>query len=132
MARRFFDAASGGDLAGLLQLLAPDVVTIGDGGGKAWALAEPLHGRERVARFVIGLFRRGEKMGAYGVPSWVNGQPGAVTYDAEGRVLNVFVLDIADGAVQAIRSVVNPDKLRHLGPTSDLALRGNRGVVPPD
>ena len=132
VARRFFDAAGGGDLAGLLQLLAPDVVTIGDGGGKAWALAEPLHGRERVARFVIGLFRRGEKMGAYGVPSWVNGQPGAVTYDAEGRVLNVFVLDIADGAVQAIRSVVNPDKLRHLGPTSDLALRGDRGVVPPD
>ena len=132
MARRFFDAAGGGDLAGLLQLLAPDVVSIGDGGGKAWALAEPLHGRERVARFIIGLFRRGEKMGAYGVPTWVNGQPGAVTYDAEGRVLNVFVLDIADGAVQAIRSVVNPDKLRHLGPTSDLALRGDRGVVPPD
>ena len=132
VARRFFDAAGGGDLPGLLQLLAPDVVTVGDGGGKAWALAEPLHGRERVARFVIGLFRRGEKMGTYGVPSWVNGQPGAVTYDAEGRVLNVFVLDIADGAVQAIRSVVNPDKLRHLGPVSDLALRVARGVVPPD
>ena len=132
VARRFFDAAGGGDLAGLLQLLAPNVVSIGDGGGKAWALAEPLHGRERVARFIIGLFRRGEKMGAYGVPTWVNGQPGAVTYDAEDRVLNVFVLDIADGAVQAIRSVVNPDKLRHLGPTSDLALRGDRGAVPPD
>ncbi len=129
VARRFFDAADGGDLAGLLQLLAPDVVSIGDGGGKAWALAEPLHGRDRVARFIIGLFRRGEKMGAYGVPTWVNGQPGAVTYDAEGRVLNVFVLDIADGAVHAIRSVVNPDKLRHLGPTSDLALRPPRPLT---
>ena len=132
VARRFFDAAGGGDLAGLLHLLAPDVVSIGDGGGKAWALAEPLHGRERVARLVIGLFRRGGKMGAYGVPAWVNGQPGAVTYDAQDRVLNVVVLDIADGVVQAIRSVVNPDKLRHLGPTSDVALRGGPGVVPPD
>jgi RNA polymerase sigma-70 factor (TIGR02957 family) len=128
VARRFFDAAGGGDLAGLLQLLAPDVVSIGDGGGKAWALAEPLQGRERVARFIIGLFRRGEKMGAHGVPAWVNGQPGAVTYDAEDRVVNVFVLDIADGVVQAIRSVVNPDKLRHLGPTSDLALRAPRDL----
>ncbi|HEX9526923.1 MAG TPA: hypothetical protein VF951_05450, partial [Streptosporangiaceae bacterium] len=100
----------------------------GDGGGKAWALAEPMHGRERVARFVIGLFRRGEKMGAYGVPAWVNGQPGAVTYDTEGRVVNVFALDIADGAVQAIRSVVNPDKLRHLGPVSDVALRAPRAL----
>ena len=54
-------------------------------------------------------------------PAWVNGQPGAVTYDAAGRVVNVFALDIADGQVQAIRSVVNPDKLGHLGPVSDLA-----------
>ncbi|HEX4288860.1 MAG TPA: hypothetical protein VH021_08095, partial [Trebonia sp.] len=53
--------------------------------------------------------------------AWVNGQPGAVTYDGAGRVVNVFALDIADGTVQTIRSVVNPDKLGHLGPVSDLA-----------
>ena len=128
VARRFFEAAGGGDLAGLLKLLAPEVVSIGDGGGKAWALTEPLYGRDRVARFILGLFRRGEKMGAYGELAWVNGQPGAVTYDTEGRVVNVFALDIADGAVQAIRSVVNPDKLRHLGPVSDVALRAPRAL----
>jgi hypothetical protein len=50
-----------------------------------------------------------------------NGQPGAVTYDRDGRVVNVFALDIADGAVQAVRCVVNPDKLRHLGQVSELA-----------
>ena len=61
-------------------------------------------------------------VGAYARLAWVNGQPGAVSYDAEGRVINVFQLDIADGLVQAIRSVVNPDKLRHLGPLSDVAL----------
>ena len=131
VARRFFDAAGGGDLAGLLELLAPDVVMVGDGGGKAWALAQPLSGAERVARFMLGLFRRGEKMGAYGVPALVNGQPGAVSYDGEDRVVNVFVLDIADGKVQTIRSVVNPDKLGHLGPVSDQALRGVPRDRPP-
>jgi len=53
--------------------------------------------------------------------AWVNGQPGAVAYDAADRVISVFALDIADGVVQAVRSVVNPDKLAHLGPVSDAA-----------
>jgi RNA polymerase sigma-70 factor (ECF subfamily) len=68
-----------------------------------------------------GLFRRGRFLGASLKLAWVNGQPGAVTYDAGGRVVNVFALDIAGGEVQAIRSVVNPDKLGHLGPVSDVA-----------
>jgi RNA polymerase sigma-70 factor (ECF subfamily) len=124
VARRFFAAASGGDMAGLLELLAPDVVMVGDGGGKAWAAARPFYGSQRVARFMVGLLRRGQKMGVSGELVWVNGQPGAVSYDAEGRVLSVLALDIADGMVQVIRSVVNPDKLHHLGPVSDAALRG--------
>jgi RNA polymerase sigma-70 factor (TIGR02957 family) len=132
VARRFFDAAAGGDLNGLLELLAPDVVTIGDGGGKGQATREPLHGSERVARFLLGLYRRAEKDGTYAVSALVNGQPGAVVYDAEGRVASVFALDIADGLVQAVRSVVNPDKLQHLGPTSDMYLRrGVPGGSPP-
>ena len=115
-ARRFFDAAAGGDMDALLGMLAPDVVFRGDGGGKAQAIAEPLAGGQRVLRLLGGLFRRGKVIGAYHRLAWVNGQPGAVTYDADGRVVNVFALDIADGMVQAIRSVVNPDKLGHLGP----------------
>jgi RNA polymerase sigma factor (sigma-70 family) len=121
LARRFFEAAAGGDMDALLGMLAPDVVFQGDGGGKAQALAQPLAGRPRVVRLLGGLFRRGKLIGASYRLAWVNGQPGAVTYDAEGRVVNVFALDIADGAVQAIRSVVNPDKLGHLGPVSDVA-----------
>ena len=46
----------------------------------------------------------------------MNGQPGAVVVDAEGRVVSVFALDIADGVVQTVRSVINPEKLGHLGP----------------
>jgi RNA polymerase sigma-70 factor (ECF subfamily) len=123
VARRFFVAVDGGDLAALLEVLAPDVVSIGDGGGKAWAAGRPFSGRDRVARFWLGLSRRGEKERARLEPAWVNSQPGAVAYDSQGRVAGVIVLDIADGAVQAIRSVVNPDKLAHLGPLSDMALR---------
>jgi RNA polymerase sigma-70 factor (ECF subfamily) len=128
VARRFFAAAAGGDLAGLLELLAPDVVMIGDGGGKAWATTRPVSGAEQVARFLLGLYRRAPKMGVRVDLAWVNGQPGAITYDSAERVVNVFALDIADGKVQAVRSVVNPDKLRHLGETSEVALRQPRDL----
>jgi len=121
LARRFFEAAAGGDMDALLGMLAPDVVFRGDGGGKAQAIGMPLAGRQRVLRLLAGLFRRGRILGAYLRLAWVNGQPGAVTYDAQGLVVNVFALEIADGVVQAIRSVVNPDKLGHIGPVSDVA-----------
>jgi len=123
VARRFFAAAGGGDLDGLLRALAPDVVYYGDGGGKARAVAAPLHGRDRVARFLAGLFRRIGNLEASFRIVEVNGQPGAIAYDRDGHVVNVLALDIAEGVVQGIRCVVNPDKLRHLGRVSELALK---------
>jgi len=128
VSRRFFEAIGGGDLAGLLELLAPDVVMVGDGGGKGQARRQPLAGRDGVARFLFGLFRQVERQGVRAEAVLVNGQPGAVAYDAQDRVVSVFALDIADGQVQTIRSVVNPDKLGHLGPVSDLALRPERDL----
>ena len=107
----------------LLVMLAPDVVVHGDGGGKARAIAKPLAGRERVMHHVVDLLRRGRAIGISIRLAWVNGQPGAVIYDAEGRVISVVGLDVADGVVQAIRAVVNPDKLGHIGPVSDVARR---------
>jgi RNA polymerase sigma-70 factor (ECF subfamily) len=121
LARRFFEAAAGGDMDALLGMLAPDVVFHGDGGGKAQAIGKPLAGRLRVARLLAGLLRRGRALGASIRLAWVNGQPGAVLYDAERRVVSVVELDVADGVIQAIRSVVNPDKLGHIGPVSDVA-----------
>jgi RNA polymerase sigma-70 factor (ECF subfamily) len=123
IARRFFAAAAGGDLAGLFDLLAPDVVMIGDGGGRAAALAMPARGLQRVARFVVGLLRQGRRFGVNVEAAWVNGQAGSIFRDADGLVAAVIVLDIADGKIQVIRSIVNPDKLRHLGPVSDMAQR---------
>ena len=121
LARRFFGAADGGDMDALLDMLAPDVVFHADGGGKAQAIGTPLHGPERVARLLAGLYRRGLSLGTSVRLAWVNGQPGAIGYDAQGRVFTVFELEVTGGVVQAIRAVVNPDKLGHIGPVSDVA-----------
>jgi RNA polymerase sigma-70 factor (TIGR02957 family) len=126
VARRFFAAIKGGDLTGLLEVLAPDVVAIGDGGGKTWALSEPLRDPLRVARSWLGLARRGDHEGVVMEHTWVNGQPGVILRDAAGRVVAVVALDIAGGKVRSIHSVINPDKLDHLGPTSDLVLKRPR------
>ena len=123
LARKFFEAAAGGDLDSLLGMLAPDAVLHGDGGGKAQAVGKPLAGRLRITRMILGIFRRAPILGISTRLAWVNGQPGAVFYDAEGRVVSVIELEIAEGVIQTINAVVNPDKLGHLGPVSDVARR---------
>jgi RNA polymerase sigma factor (sigma-70 family) len=115
LAERFFAAAVDGDLAGLEALLAEDVALHGDGGGKVPALARAVHGRGRVARTLLAWVRAADHLGGWSLrPAEVNGQPGATIHDADGRVVCVWALDIADGRVQAMRSIVNPDKLEHL------------------
>jgi RNA polymerase sigma factor (sigma-70 family) len=126
LARRFFEAAAGGDMDALLGMLAPDVVLHADGGGKTQTITKRLAGRHNVTRMLVGLLRRARNMGVSTRLAWVNGRPGAVFYDAEGRVVSVIELDTVpngDGhsVVQAMHAVVNPDKLGHLGPVSDLA-----------
>jgi RNA polymerase sigma-70 factor (TIGR02957 family) len=123
LADRFFAAAAGGDIDALLAMLAPDVVLIGDGGGKAQTAATPPTGSPAVARFLAGLFRRFDRIGVTVRPARVNGRPGALFHDAADRIVAVMSLDITGGRIRAARSVVNPDKLRHLGQVSDLGLR---------
>jgi RNA polymerase sigma-70 factor (TIGR02957 family) len=122
LASRFFAAAEHGDLEGLEKLLADDVVLRGDGGGKAPSLARALHGRARVARTLIGGLR--STSARIGGLTWrreeVNGQPGALVLDPEGRLIGVVTLDVAEGQIRSVNSVANPDKLRHLGPVADL------------
>ncbi len=120
LARRFLAAAEAGDVEALVELLAADAALHGDGGGKAPAVARPIRGREQVARVVTGLTRQARRMGLRQRPTTVNGQPGAVYLDADGRLINVIALDVADDAVHAVRSIVNPDKLRHLAPLGDI------------
>ncbi|HEY2054105.1 MAG TPA: RNA polymerase sigma-70 factor [Solirubrobacterales bacterium] len=125
--RRFFAAAEEGDSEGLLELLAADVVLYGDGGGKAPALGHPLYGAERVARALINWTRIGTRAGVHRDPVWVNGQPGVRVSNPAGELINVIAFDILGGEVQAVRSVVNPEKLGHLGPLADIPALLSRG-----
>src|ERR687892_1309203 len=120
LATRFFAAAEEGDLEGLEELLAHDVVLRADGGGKAPALARAVHGRARVARTLTAGLRALIRFGITSRREEVNGQPGAVFIDREGSLVSVMILDIAEGQIQGVNSIVNPDKLRHLGPLADL------------
>jgi RNA polymerase sigma-70 factor (ECF subfamily) len=121
LAHRFFTACQEGSLDDLVNMLATDAAFYGDGGGKAAAVMHPVTGRSRVARLISGIFLKGREMGIRLRSVTVNGQPGAMIFDAQDRLINVMALDIAGGAIQAIRGVINPDKLGHLGPVSDLA-----------
>jgi RNA polymerase sigma-70 factor (ECF subfamily) len=121
LADRFFSAVEEGDLEGLESLLAEDVELHGDGGGKAPALARALFGRPRVARTLRNWLRTGRRIaGLQTQRVEVNGQPGAMLLDGDGHVFAVMALDIAAGHVQGIRSIVNPDKLGHLGEVADV------------
>jgi RNA polymerase sigma-70 factor (ECF subfamily) len=127
LAERFFAAVVEGDVDGLVQVLADDVVVYGDGGGKVPQWAAPIAGIRRVARLFAGLGTQMREVGLRAERRWINGQPGAVVLDATGALTNVFILDVAGGRVQAVRSVINPDKLRHLGPVADVrALAASR------
>ncbi len=120
LAVRFFAAVEEGDVDALVQTLAADVVALGDGGGKVPQWAGPLVGVERVAKIFAAFGRQMRELDVRLERRRINGQPGAITRDSEGRVINAFVLEIAGGAVQTIRSVINPDKLRHIGPVADV------------
>jgi RNA polymerase sigma-70 factor (ECF subfamily) len=122
LAQRFFAAAEQGDLAGLEALLAHDVELTGDGGGKVPALARTLRGRSRVARTLIDYaVRRAARIPQMQIrPTEINGGPGALYLDAQQRLIAVVALEIADGQITTIKSIVNPDKLTHLGPVADL------------
>lgn len=118
VARRFVVAWEEGDTESLVELLAPDATVYGDGGGIAPSVPVPLVGAERVAKALIGWGRQARERGLVHRPALVNGDPGVVFYDSDGRALWVSALEIADGVVVAVRSVLNPDKLGHVpGPS---------------
>ena len=119
LAQRFFGAFEKGDVGTLRDLLAADVDLIGDTGGKAPLFAERIAGADNVARLLAALVPPFMQTGGVIEPHEVNRQPGAIFRDADGKVINTFALDILDGKIQTIRSVVNPDKLHHVGQVSD-------------
>lgn len=122
LARQFFAAVEEGDVGGLEALLAHDVVLHGDGGGKVPALARAQHGRAHVAQTLLSWARRRARVPGVGMrPVKVNGQPGALFLDDKGKLLGVMALDIVSGRIHAVNSIVNPDKIRHVGGLGDLS-----------
>ena len=119
LAARFFAALGEGDMTGLVGLLAADVVVYGDSGGTRPSWPRPITGRDNVRRLIASLSEQIRDLGVTLRRAEVNGQPGAMCYDSSGLLINVICLDITDGVVQAVRSVINPGKLQHLGPLSD-------------
>ena len=119
LAARFFDALREGNVDGLQELLAADVQLVGDGGGKAPQFARAIVGANNVARVLAKNYPWLLRIGGAVEPHEVNGQPGAIFRDRDGKVLITLALDVLDGRIQAIRSVINPDKLGHLGPVAD-------------
>lgn len=119
LADRFFAACERGDLDSLVELLASEVVMYGDGGGKAESVRQPVRGQLQVARFLLGLARQARRRSLVIRPVEVNRHPGALVLDPSGQVISVLSLEIADGRVRAVRSIVNPDKLAHLQATRE-------------
>jgi RNA polymerase sigma-70 factor (ECF subfamily) len=119
LAARFFDALRDGDVDGLRELLAADVQMVGDGGGKAPAFARAVIGVDNVARVLASIFPVLARIDARVEPREVNGQPGAILRDRDGKVVGTLTLDVLGGRIQTIRSVANPDKLGHVGPVAD-------------
>jgi RNA polymerase sigma-70 factor, ECF subfamily len=120
LAERFFDALEDGDTEGLVGLLAYDVVVYGDGGAEGPSWPRPIYGRDNVSRLLLGLRNLWTRVGVTVRRTEINGQPGALFLDRGGRLISIFSLDIAEGAVQTVRSIVNPEKLGHLGPLADV------------
>ncbi len=119
LAGRFFGAFREGDVDGLRELLAADVQMAGDGGGKAPQWGHIISGAENVARVLAAIVLPFVRIGVVVEPREVNGQPGAIFRDRDDKVISALTLDILDGRIQTIRSVINPDKLGHMGPVAD-------------
>lgn len=121
---RFIAATQEGDLEALLEMLADDVSLAGDGGGNVpvgMAISKPISGREAVARLLLGFARRSAP--AHLEPATVNGRPGImVVADAAlgGGIVGTYAIEASGGRISAVHGVINPDKLRHLGPLADL------------
>jgi RNA polymerase sigma-70 factor (ECF subfamily) len=111
--QRFLQAIGSGDLDGLVALLSGDVVLHSDGGGKAIALPNLIHGADNVARAMLSGLRKIVPKNLVRRVAQINGESGVVSY-LKGKPHSVLTLDTIEGRIRAIYIVTNPDKLSHV------------------
>jgi RNA polymerase sigma-70 factor (ECF subfamily) len=109
LTQRFLAACDGGDLNALLALLAEDVAVWTDGGGKAKAASKPVMGAAKAARFLVSI-ARSTPQGTEVIEANLNGQPGLLALYG-GLAVSALVLDIAEGRVNGVMVIANPEKL---------------------
>ncbi|MFG3700618.1 RNA polymerase sigma-70 factor [Micromonospora sp. NPDC047620] len=115
---RFLAAVRGGDLQGLLDVLAPDVVMVADGGGVVAAVRRPVEGADRVGALLGGLVKLPGNLEV--MPMWLNGAP-AARIDLDGELDTVTSMVVEDGRITRIYAVRNPQKLARLGEEASLS-----------
>lgn len=108
---QFLHAVCDGDVQSMVKVLAHDAVLYSDGGGKASAARNPVISADHVARFMAGLMRKATDEVEFRLAQ-VNGRTGLLIY-YQGHLLNVLTFFIADGKIQRLFAVLNPDKLPH-------------------
>jgi hypothetical protein len=108
---RFFAACAGGDVEALMAALAPDVVLVSDGGGKAKAALRPITGADKVARFLVATVAQGMEIPDLrtGIVD-INGSPGIVAWTGSDPFISVSLV-VTDGRIEQVLIVRNPDKL---------------------
>ncbi|PWC31437.1 RNA polymerase subunit sigma-70 [Azospirillum sp. TSO35-2] len=122
LADAFAEASVRRDYAAIVALLADDAQWLSDGGGMVRTAVNPLHGADRIARFLLGVQRkRGVSFGF--VPVRVNGGPGFLT-QLGGSFRSVLAFDIADGRIRRVYQIANPDKLGHVATITGVASGG--------
>jgi RNA polymerase sigma-70 factor (ECF subfamily) len=116
---RFRQASGSGDMDRLLALLSSDVVLHSDGGGKATAVPNLVHGSDRVARAIVRGLKRLVPTDLVQRIIQMNGASGVVSYYPDGQPHSVLTLDATAGRIRAIYIVTNPEKLAHLPPAPE-------------
>ncbi len=117
----FLRALEGGDLQGLLDVLAPEVVYMGDGGGVKHAALRPIVGAAKVARLLVAGLGRNTIPLAF-APTMVNGSP-ALTIHLDGELDSIVTVQAEAGRLTGLYVVRNPEKLSRIASETSLALR---------
>jgi len=115
LVERFVAALAAEDEAGMLALFTDDVIWVSDGGGKAPAVPRVVSGADRVAKLAVGYERMGREYGVTHEVAWINGEPAVLTLVA-GRTAFTTSFAVDGGRISAVYRVLNPDKLRRVGP----------------